>query len=149
MRLLRVGEYGKERPAVLMTDGRVLDCSELCRDYNPEFFRTNGLATLEARVGESNLPEIDVSSLRIGAPVASPQKIVCVGMNYILHVRENSRSSSDAKRGTSLHPVTRSRTSPATRSPTTFLNVSSNSNEADSGIRVRTAKHSILSARGW
>ncbi len=95
MRLLRVGEYGKERPAVLMTDGRVLDCSELCRDYNPEFFRTNGLATLEARVGESNLPEIDVSSLRIGAPVASPQKIVCVGMNYILHVRESGSKIPD------------------------------------------------------
>jgi 2-keto-4-pentenoate hydratase/2-oxohepta-3-ene-1,7-dioic acid hydratase in catechol pathway len=72
-----------------MPDGRVVDCSELCEDFNPDFFRTNGLATLESRVAASSLPEIDVSSTRIGAPVASPQKIVCVGQNYILHVRES------------------------------------------------------------
>lgn len=95
MRLLRVGEYGRERPAVLVADGRVLDCSELCEDYNPDFFRSNGLATFEERIAQANLPEVDVSSVRVGAPLAAPQKIVCVGQNYILHVRESGAEIPD------------------------------------------------------
>lgn len=95
MRLLRVGEYGRERPAVLVADGRVLDCSELCEDYNPDFFRSNGLATFEERIAQANLPEVDVSSVRVGAALAAPQKIVCVGQNYILHVRESGAEIPD------------------------------------------------------
>lgn len=95
MRLLRVGEYGRERPAVLVADGRVLDCSELCEDYNPDFFRSNGLATFEERIARANLPEVDVSSVRVGAALAAPQKIVCVGQNYILHVRESGAEIPD------------------------------------------------------
>jgi len=95
VRLLRVGEYGRERPAVLVADGRVLDCSELCEDYNPDFFRSNGLATFEERIARANLPEVDVSSVRVGAALAAPQKIVCVGQNYILHVRESGAEIPD------------------------------------------------------
>jgi 2-keto-4-pentenoate hydratase/2-oxohepta-3-ene-1,7-dioic acid hydratase in catechol pathway len=89
MRLVRVGQFGEERPAVLAADGRLLDCSSLCQDFNPAFFAANELATFAQRVADANLPEIDVTSSRIGSPVAPPQKIVCVGQNYILHVRES------------------------------------------------------------
>jgi 2-keto-4-pentenoate hydratase/2-oxohepta-3-ene-1,7-dioic acid hydratase in catechol pathway len=80
---------------VLVADGRVLDCSELCEDYNPDFFRSNGLATFEERIAQANLPEVDVSSVRVGAALAAPQKIVCVGQNYILHVRESGAEIPD------------------------------------------------------
>ena len=34
MKLLRVGDVGEERPAVLLPDGRVLDVSSVVRDYD-------------------------------------------------------------------------------------------------------------------
>jgi 2-keto-4-pentenoate hydratase/2-oxohepta-3-ene-1,7-dioic acid hydratase in catechol pathway len=89
MRLMRVGDNGKERPAVLANDGRVLDCSSLCRDFSPDFFGTFEPLAFQELIDESALPTIDVTSLRIGAPVAAPQKIVCVGQNYIRHVQES------------------------------------------------------------
>jgi 2-keto-4-pentenoate hydratase/2-oxohepta-3-ene-1,7-dioic acid hydratase in catechol pathway len=89
MRLIRVGDNGKERPAVLANDGRVLDCSSLCRDFSPDFFGTFEPLAFQELIDESALPTIDVTSLRIGAPVAAPQKIVCVGQNYIRHVQES------------------------------------------------------------
>ncbi|MFZ1063229.1 MAG: fumarylacetoacetate hydrolase family protein [Acidimicrobiales bacterium] len=95
MRLVRVGEFGKEHPAVYGADGRLLDCSSLCKDFDPAFFASNGLATLESRIQAASLPEIDVASSRIGSPVAPPQKIVCVGQNYILHVRESGAEIPD------------------------------------------------------
>jgi 2-keto-4-pentenoate hydratase/2-oxohepta-3-ene-1,7-dioic acid hydratase in catechol pathway len=84
-----VGDNGKERPAVLANDGRVLDCSSLCRDFSPDFFGTFEPLAFQELIDESALPTIDVTSLRIGAPVAAPQKIVCVGQNYIRHVQES------------------------------------------------------------
>jgi 2-keto-4-pentenoate hydratase/2-oxohepta-3-ene-1,7-dioic acid hydratase in catechol pathway len=86
---MRVGDNGKERPAVLANDGRVLDCSSLCRDFSPDFFGTFEPLAFQELIDESALPTIDVTSLRIGAPVAAPQKIVCVGQNYIRHVQES------------------------------------------------------------
>lgn len=95
MRLMRIGEYGSERPAVRLDDGRVLDCSSLYPDFDPAFFRGEGLQALPSQLTGADLPEIDLASVRIGAPVAAPQKIVCVGQNYILHVRESGAEIPD------------------------------------------------------
>jgi 2-keto-4-pentenoate hydratase/2-oxohepta-3-ene-1,7-dioic acid hydratase in catechol pathway len=89
MRLMRLGEMGQERPVVMLADGAVLDCSQLVGDFDPTFFASGELSTLAQRVEASDLPTIDASKFRIGAPVARPQKIVCVGMNYTLHVQES------------------------------------------------------------
>jgi len=89
MKLLRVGEFGREIPVVVAPDGRPLDCSSLYRDFDTAFFRDHGLEELARRTTE--LPEIDISGLRIGAPVSSPQKIVCVGLNYVTHAQESGQ----------------------------------------------------------
>lgn len=89
MRLMRLGEIGAERPAVMLADRTVLDCSSLVSDFDPVFFASGELSTLAQRVASSNLPKIEIVKTRIGAPVARPQKIVCVGMNYTLHVQES------------------------------------------------------------
>ena len=36
MKLLRVGEKGKEKPAILDTDGKIRDISSHINDLNPE-----------------------------------------------------------------------------------------------------------------
>jgi len=91
VKLMRVGEFGRETPAVMTSDGRVLDCSSLYPDFGPDFFRANALAQLERQLATTELPELDMTARRIGAPVAAPQKIVCVGLNYVTHARESGQ----------------------------------------------------------
>jgi 2,4-diketo-3-deoxy-L-fuconate hydrolase len=88
MKLLRVGDVGQERPAVLLPDGRVLDVSSVVRDYNGSFFECGGLARLEKAV-RSGGRELDLKGLRIGAPVARPWKVVNIGLNYADHALES------------------------------------------------------------
>jgi 2-keto-4-pentenoate hydratase/2-oxohepta-3-ene-1,7-dioic acid hydratase in catechol pathway len=92
VKLLRVGEFAHEVPAVLLPDGRLLDCSSLTRDFDPAFFRAGGITALKSQLDSHDLPELDVTSSRVGAPVASPQKIICVGLNYVTHAQESGQA---------------------------------------------------------
>ncbi len=89
MRLLRVGPPGQERPCVLREDGTVVDVSSEVGDYTADFFAHDGLARLRTAVGSQELPVVDVDAERIGACVARPGKIVCVGLNYRDHAAES------------------------------------------------------------
>jgi 2-keto-4-pentenoate hydratase/2-oxohepta-3-ene-1,7-dioic acid hydratase in catechol pathway len=88
MRLLRVGEIGGERPALLLDDNRLVDCSKIVSEYDNSFFSSGSLGKLAKIAASGVLPELDISSQRIGAPVAKPEKIVCVGLNYTDHAAE-------------------------------------------------------------
>jgi 2-keto-4-pentenoate hydratase/2-oxohepta-3-ene-1,7-dioic acid hydratase in catechol pathway len=89
VRLLRIGNVGEERPAVLSSEGKLIDCSQFGEDFNGQFFASDGLARLRAFVGHASLPELDPDEVRIGSPVAKPEKIVCVGLNYLDHALES------------------------------------------------------------
>jgi len=95
MKLMRVGESGREVPAVMTSDGRVLDCSTLCHDFDRAFFCAGGIADLKGRIEATELPELDMARRRIGAPLREPQKIVCVGLNYVTHARESGQAIPD------------------------------------------------------
>ncbi len=88
MKLLRVGEFGRERPAVMMPDGRVLDVSAHVRDYDGSFFEGGGVQKLR-KVLDSGPPPIDMVGRRIGAPIARPWKVIGIGLNYEDHARES------------------------------------------------------------
>ncbi|MGW0712050.1 fumarylacetoacetate hydrolase family protein [Streptomyces sp. NPDC002643] len=88
MKLLRVGTLGQERPAVRTADGRLLDLSSVAPDIDGAFLASGGVDRARAAVEAGGLPELDPESLRIGAPVARPGKIVCVGLNYRDHAAE-------------------------------------------------------------
>ncbi|MFE3523091.1 fumarylacetoacetate hydrolase family protein [Streptomyces sp. NPDC059161] len=88
MKLLRVGAPGEERPAVRTDDGRLLDLSAVTRDIDGAFLASGGVDRARAAVETGGLPELDTHGLRIGAPVARPGKIVCVGLNYRDHAAE-------------------------------------------------------------
>lgn len=88
MRLLRVGESGNERPALLLEGNRLVDCSKIVSDFDSEFFSSGGLDKFRTITASGGLPQLEMSSLRIGAPVAKPEKIVCVGLNYTDHAAE-------------------------------------------------------------
>lgn len=88
MKLLRVGAPGEERPAVRTDDGRLLDLSSVTRDIDGDFLASGGVDRARAAVVAGGLPELDTDGLRIGAPLARPGKIICVGLNYRDHAAE-------------------------------------------------------------
>ena len=89
MRLIRFGERDRERPGVLLPDGRRLDASAFGEDWNEPFFASDGIARLERWVAEhaSRCPTVPEGT-RLGPCIARPSKIVCIGLNYAGHVRE-------------------------------------------------------------
>ncbi|PPG29146.1 fumarylacetoacetate hydrolase family protein [Pseudoclavibacter sp. RFBB5] len=89
MRFLRLGDEGVEVP-VLRVDGIDFDLSGVTADLDGEFFETDGIARAKVAHAAGELPVLDGSAgLRVGAPVARPSAIVCVGMNYAAHAAES------------------------------------------------------------
>ena len=88
MKLIRFGRAGEEKIGV-HADGKNYDVSAFGGDFDEEFFRTDGLARLEEfiKANEGKLTEI-ASDERLGAPIAKPSKIVCIGLNYKDHAEE-------------------------------------------------------------
>jgi 2,4-didehydro-3-deoxy-L-rhamnonate hydrolase len=91
MKLIRFGEPGRERPGVLLGDGSRLDVSGFGSDYNEEFFGGGGLNALREWLQKNSSSAIHVpGSVRLGAPICRPSKIVCIGLNFRDHARETS-----------------------------------------------------------
>jgi 2-keto-4-pentenoate hydratase/2-oxohepta-3-ene-1,7-dioic acid hydratase in catechol pathway len=88
VKLLRVGLAGAERPAVLDDQDRLWDLSGITPDIDGVFLSSGGVDRVRAALAEGGLPEVDPSGLRIGAPVARPGKVVCIGLNYRDHAEE-------------------------------------------------------------
>ena len=88
MKLIRFGEFEKEKPGVIMND-KWLDVSEFITDYDERFFEEEGLLQLIKILSEKqkNLKPINKNT-RLGPPVARPSKIICIGLNYIDHAKE-------------------------------------------------------------
>jgi 2-keto-4-pentenoate hydratase/2-oxohepta-3-ene-1,7-dioic acid hydratase in catechol pathway len=112
MKLFRFGEKDKERPGLLLRDGSMVDVSIFGEDYDEKFFGTRGLRRLArwASVFASSQPRIDPGSVRLGAPIARPSKIVAIGLNYRDHAKE-------AKMEPPLEPVLFSKASSAMAGP--------------------------------
>ncbi|MGP3917470.1 fumarylacetoacetate hydrolase family protein [Nonomuraea sp. 10N515B] len=87
MKLLRVGPVGQERPAVLDDAGNLRDIGE--PDIDGAFLASGGVARVREALERGDLPVIDVEGLRVGAPIARPGKIVCIGLNYSDHAAES------------------------------------------------------------
>jgi 2-keto-4-pentenoate hydratase/2-oxohepta-3-ene-1,7-dioic acid hydratase in catechol pathway len=90
MKLIRFGEFEKERPGLQLADSRRIDASSFGEDYNETFFASSGLARLEewAAQNAAGAPEIP-AGVRLGSAVARPSKIVCIGLNFSDHAAES------------------------------------------------------------
>jgi len=87
MKLLRVGAKGKEKPAVLDTNGKIRDISSLIKDLIPEHLNFNTFSKLQS-ANLSSLPELS-SSERIGSCISKPGKFVAIGLNFSDHAAES------------------------------------------------------------
>ena len=87
MKLIRFGEPGKEKPGVIINDAW-FDVSGYVTDYDENFFEKDGLSILRTIISEKSLKEIS-RDIRLGAPIARPSKIICIGLNYSDHATES------------------------------------------------------------
>jgi len=96
VRLMRLGPPGRERPAVLSDDDVLYDLMPLTPDIDGAFLERGGVAEVAAALEAGNLTVMDDpadgTGLRIGAPVARPGAVICVGMNYAAHAAESGSS---------------------------------------------------------
>jgi 2-keto-4-pentenoate hydratase/2-oxohepta-3-ene-1,7-dioic acid hydratase in catechol pathway len=90
MKLLRFGALGEEKPGVHI-QGTNFDVSSYVNDYDELFFENGGLTHL-ADILEKQKERLPIvpNNVRIGAPIARPSKIVCVGLNYAQHAKETN-----------------------------------------------------------
>ena len=86
MKLLRVGEKGKEKPAILDADGKIRDISSHINDLNPDNLNFEMISKIQS-ADTSSLPEIS-SNERVGSCITSPGKFVAIGLNYSDHAAE-------------------------------------------------------------
>lgn len=90
MKLIRFGEIGKEKPGICI-DNVNYDVSGFIKEYDELFFANGGLQHLAwmTEQNKSMLPRV-ADGTRLGAPVARPSKIICIGLNYIEHAKETN-----------------------------------------------------------
>ena len=86
MKLLRVGEKGKEKPAILDADGKIRDISSHINDLNPDNLNFETMSKIQS-ADTSSLPELS-SNQRVGSCITSPGKFVAIGLNYSDHAAE-------------------------------------------------------------
>ena len=88
MRFARLGEPGREVP-VLVEGDAYYDISPITEDIAGDFFRDETRARIAAAAHAGELTRVDADGARIGAPIARPSAIICVGMNYAAHAAES------------------------------------------------------------
>jgi 2-keto-4-pentenoate hydratase/2-oxohepta-3-ene-1,7-dioic acid hydratase in catechol pathway len=88
MKLLRVGSFRKEKPAVLDRNGKIRDISQHVSDFNPDTLNFETLDKLK-KINLETLPEVP-SSTRIGSCISKPGKFIAIGLNYSDHAAETN-----------------------------------------------------------
>ena len=88
MKLLRVGSFGKEKPAALDRNGKIRDISQHVSDFNPDTLNFETLDKLK-KINLETLPEVP-SSTRIGSCITKPGKFIAIGLNYSDHAAETN-----------------------------------------------------------
>ena len=94
MYLMRIGAPGAEKPVARVDDETYVDLSDLVEDFDEQFFGGGGLDRIRPVVGEraaaGRVRRFDGE--RIGAPIARPHQILCIGLNYRDHAAETGQA---------------------------------------------------------
>ncbi|MEU4014666.1 fumarylacetoacetate hydrolase family protein [Microbacterium sp. NPDC028030] len=89
MKFARLGTLGSEIP-VLVEDDRYLDLRPVTSDVNGDFLESDFVSRVASARDAGQLPELpDADGMRIGAPIARPSAVICIGMNYAAHAAES------------------------------------------------------------
>ena len=88
MKIARIGEPGKERPA-LIENSDVIYLDSVIGDWSRPELESGALEKV-ARCDKSVLPREILGKARIGSPIKNPTKVICVGLNYLGHIKESN-----------------------------------------------------------
>jgi len=91
MKLLRLGEPGAERPGVRLGEDSYVDVSDVVDDFDEAFFGSGGIALVRELVAARADRAQPLGEVRIGAPIARPHQILCIGLNYRDHAAETGQ----------------------------------------------------------
>jgi len=87
MKLLRVGNVGEERPAMMDAEGGLRDLAAVVGDIRGAVLVPESLAELR-KIDPKKLPPVS-GTPRIGACVGGVGKFICIGLNYSDHAAES------------------------------------------------------------
>ena len=89
MHLMRIGPVGVEKPVVRIDDATYVDVSDVTGDIDGALL-SDGLEALRVIVAERVADGVvqRFAGERIGAPIARPHQILCIGLNYRDHAAE-------------------------------------------------------------
>ena len=89
MKLARLGPVGQEVP-VLVDGDRCYDLRGLIDDITGAALAPATLDRIRVEASAGTLPELEgADQLRIGAPIARPSAVLCIGLNYAAHAAES------------------------------------------------------------
>jgi 2-keto-4-pentenoate hydratase/2-oxohepta-3-ene-1,7-dioic acid hydratase in catechol pathway len=73
----------------LDASGQARDCSGWYTDWDAATLRANALADLAGRLDAVDALPLVPAGTRLGAPIARPGKVICIGLNYRDHAEES------------------------------------------------------------
>ncbi len=89
MEFLRL-ERGRRRTTAVRHDGRIHDLTPLTGDIDGAFLSRDGITRTREALAAGELPLFDgAEALRVGAPIARPMAVLCIGQNYAAHAAES------------------------------------------------------------
>ena len=88
MKLARLGNFGSEKPAIVISETEAVFVDDVVADFNRETLSNGALDKLK-KLDLTNRPKVKISDYRLGSPVARPTKAICVGLNYAKHAKES------------------------------------------------------------
>jgi 2-keto-4-pentenoate hydratase/2-oxohepta-3-ene-1,7-dioic acid hydratase in catechol pathway len=88
LKLARLGKFGFEKPAIVVSDTEAVFVDDVVADFNRETL-SNGAIDKIKKLDLTSRPKVKIAEYRLGSPVARPTKAICVGLNYAKHAKES------------------------------------------------------------
>jgi len=88
MKIARVGEVGNERMTVVLPDGTLRAFPDTFGDLDASFWIDGRADEIRTFLAAERAEDIVAPNARLGAPIAKPEKIICIGLNYRDHAIE-------------------------------------------------------------
>jgi ureidoglycolate lyase len=122
MKLLRHGDFGKEKPGIIDQEGKIRDLSDHITDINGDTINASSLKKIDA-IDLSSLPTVS-NTTRLGACVGNVGKFLCIGLNYSDHAAESGLPVPS-------EPILFSKATSAVVGPNDNVEIPRNSSETD------------------
>jgi 2-keto-4-pentenoate hydratase/2-oxohepta-3-ene-1,7-dioic acid hydratase in catechol pathway len=88
LKIARLGKFGSEKPAIVISDTEAVFVDDVVADFNRETLSNGAIEKLK-KLDLASRPKVKISDYRLGSPVARPTKAICVGLNYAKHAKES------------------------------------------------------------